>query len=288
MLRIIYSFLSVTVLGALLGIGLAIAAKVLAVIKDERIEKVDEILPGVNCGGCGYAGCSAYAEAIVKDDADITLCAPGGAETAKSIAAIMGKEVSVSGEKKVAQVHCRGNQQKSEYRFEYSGVKDCNAMFLYFQGDKICKSGCLGQGSCIKVCPVNAISYNSEGLVIVDKEICIACGKCIDVCPTHVMKYVPYSADYIVACNSMEKGAAVRKFCSVGCIGCKVCEKKSPDGGFVVENFLATIDYSQNGDRKAAADACKPGCIVPQNIDNAAITENTRKIETEKENDKQA
>lgn len=262
-LRVIYSFLSVALLGGLLGIGLAYASRVFAVKKDERIEKVEAALPGANCGACGFAGCAAYAEAVVNEGADINLCAPGGASAVKDIAEIMGIDADVGeGERMVAQVHCRGSKATSSYLYEYRGVIDCNAAHMLFEGDKECKFGCLGMGSCMKVCPTDAIYYDSEGLVRVDREKCIGCEQCVDVCPTGVMKMIPYSADYIVACNSTDKGAKVRKYCKVGCIGCKICEKKAPEGGFKVENFLASIDYSQTGERIPAAEACPTKCII--------------------------
>ncbi|MBN2051011.1 MAG: RnfABCDGE type electron transport complex subunit B [Spirochaetales bacterium] len=259
---ILYSFLAVAVLGGLFGIGLAVAAKALAVEKDDRILAVEAALPGANCGGCGYAGCAAYAEAIVKEDADITLCAPGGAAVARAIAEIMGISVEVSDQKMVAMVHCRGNRDTCTYKFDYNGIRDCNALYALYGGDKTCSFGCLGLGSCMKVCPVDAIDYDSRGNVVVDRDVCISCGKCVDVCPTGVMKMVPYSADYIVACHSIDKGALVRKYCTVGCIGCKMCEKKSPEGGFTVEDFLARIDYDARGSRDEAAAACPPKCIL--------------------------
>ncbi len=263
LIKVLYAFISVAALGGVLGVGLAIASRVLAVKKDARIEKVEAALPGLNCGACGYAGCSSYAEAIVEEEAPLTQCTPGGADVAKALAEIMGQEVAVSSEKKVAQVHCRGTHETSSYMFEYRGIQDCNALHLYFNGDKECKYGCLGLGSCIQVCPVEAIDYDDQGCVWIDRDKCISCGKCIDVCPTGVIKWVPYEADYIVACNSNDKGGRVKKYCSVGCIGCKICEKKSPEGGFVVENFLSTIDFSAQGDRNEAAKACPTNCIIP-------------------------
>jgi Na+-translocating ferredoxin:NAD+ oxidoreductase subunit B len=262
LLKIVYACIAVGALGALLGVALAFASRLFSVSKDERLLQVEEALPGANCGACGYAGCAAYAEAIIAGEAPLTLCGPGGEEAGKKIGSIMGQEVTSSGEKQVAQVHCRGTKATSTYLFKYRGIKDCNAAYALYLGDKECKFGCLGLGSCIKVCPVDAIDYDREGCVVVDKELCISCGKCIEVCPSGVMKFVPSHADYIVACNSTDKGALVRKYCSVGCIGCKMCEKKSPDGGFVVENFLAAIDYSKKGDRKAAAKSCPPKCII--------------------------
>jgi Na+-translocating ferredoxin:NAD+ oxidoreductase RNF subunit RnfB len=265
MLKILYSFLSIAGLGIILGVGLAFAARAFSVKKDERIEGVEKILPGLNCGACGYAGCPSYAEAIITSGAPLTSCTAGGAEVAKALAAFMGVELSVSNERKVAQVHCTGGLETSVYKYDYRGIRDCNAAFSLYGGGKECPYGCLGLGSCIKVCPVDAISTTPDGLVRVDTRLCISCGKCIEICPTGVMRFVPESADYIVACRSRDKGAVTKKYCSVGCIGCKVCEKKSPEGGFVVENFLATIDYMKTGERKSAADACPSHCIVALN-----------------------
>jgi electron transport complex protein RnfB len=261
-MTVLFAFLVVGILGAALGIGLGFASKALAVKKDERIEQLEAALPGLNCGACGYAGCASYAEAMASDDSDLTRCTPGGPETAAELGRIMGVEVEVSGAKKVAQVHCRGGEGVSEYSFKYHGLADCNALFILYGGDKICKNGCLGLGSCIRVCPVDAIDYDSEGKVWVDKDACISCGKCLEICPTGVMKWVPYDADYIVACNNTDPPKVVRKHCKVGCIACKICEKKSPEGGYVVENNLSTINYEMTGDRSAGAEKCPNNCII--------------------------
>jgi Na+-translocating ferredoxin:NAD+ oxidoreductase subunit B len=262
LIKILFSFISVTLIGGVLGIGLAIAARILAVRKDERVSNVEEILPGANCGACGFPGCSGYAEGIVNEEADITLCSPGGPDVLTKIAELMGMEAGPAGEKMVAQVHCRGNKDTSTYTFNYKGLDDCNAMQAMYQGDKDCKYGCLAGGSCIKVCPVDAICSDEKNRIWVNKDICISCEKCVDVCPTGVMQMIPYNADVIVACNSLDKGGKVKKYCSVGCIGCKICEKKSVEGGFIVENFLATINYEKTGERNAAAQACPPKCII--------------------------
>jgi electron transport complex protein RnfB len=262
-LRILYAFASVAGLGLLLGVGLAFASRLLAVKKNEKIANLEQILPGLNCGACGYAGCASYAEAIAaEEDVSLTLCAPGGGETAQKLAEIMGVEVSASLEKRVAQVHCRGGRETAQYAFAYEGVRDCNALYALYGGNKICKHGCLGLGSCIAVCPVNAIAVESQGLVWVDRDRCISCGKCLAVCPSGVMRWVPFGADVIVACSSVDKGRDVRKYCSVGCFACKICEKKSPEGGFRVEDNLARIDYDQKGERESAASACPAKCII--------------------------
>ena len=262
-LRVVYSLLSVSGLGILFGIGLAVASRLMAVKKETQTINLEEALPGLNCGTCGYAGCTAYADAIAgEQETLLSLCLPGGEETAGKLAEIMGVEVDFSAKKKVAQVHCGGSRETAAVNYEYHGLKDCNALYAVFGGDKTCPYGCLGLGSCVRVCPVDAISYTKQGLVWVDSEKCITCGQCIDICPTGVMQYVPYEADLIVACSSKDKGPVVKKYCSSGCIGCKLCERKSPDGGYKVEDFLARIDYTAEGDRKPGAEACPPKCIV--------------------------
>lgn len=262
LLQILYSLAAVALLGLILGIGLAFASKILAVKRDERVVPIENALPGLNCGTCGYVGCVSYATAIVEGDVSLDLCKPGGDDAVKNISEIMGVEFTGTGEKKVPQVHCIGGRETSTYVYRYAGIKDCNALFPLYKGNKACKFGCIGEGSCIRVCPVEAIDYNSEGLVWVNKEKCVSCGKCIEVCPTGVMQWVPYTADYIVACNSTDKGAIVRKYCSVGCIACKLCERKAQEGGFKVANFLARIDYSVEGDREPGASACPTHCII--------------------------
>lgn len=281
-LKILWAFLSVGILGGLFGIGLFFASKFFAVKKDARIQQVEEALPGLNCGACGFAGCESYAEAIITEETELDLCKPGGPTAVAELGRIMGKEVEISEEKLVAQVHCRGGEGTAEYVFDYEGVEDCNAAVLLYGGPKKCPHGCLGLGSCIKVCPVDAIDYDETGLVWVDRDVCISCGKCVDICPTGVMKMIPYEADFLVACNSTDKGGVVRKYCKVGCIGCNRCVRTCPEGGYIVENFLAHIDYSQGGERSSAVEECPTKCIIPtvantavDTVDAAAVDTNT-------------
>jgi electron transport complex protein RnfB len=265
--RIAYALASVAGLGILLGLGLAFASRLLAVRRDERVEAIEKILPGANCGACGFAGCAAYAAEIVGGEVALDLCTVGGPDVAARVAEIMGVEYeSGAAGRRVPQVHCRGGGSAAQRAFEYTGVADCVALYALFGGDKVCKYGCLGLGSCIQVCPVDAICYDADGLVWVNKEICISCGQCVKVCPTGVMQWLPYEADYLVACNSKDKGGQVRKYCKVGCIACKICEKKSPEGGYKVEDNLSRIDYKVTGDRREGAEACPTKCIVKNDV----------------------
>lgn len=264
-LRISLGMVTVLGFGALMGIGLTLASKKLRVEKDRTIEDLESALPGINCGACGYAGCSGYAEALAKkEDLDITKCKPGGHATLESVAHALGQEVQEPGIKMVAQVHCLGGDNEAKDKYTYTDIADCRGAANRFLGSKQCSYGCLGMGSCIKVCPTDAIRIGDSGTAIINKELCIACEKCIEICPTLVIKMIPYDVDYYVACNSKDKGKTTKNNCSVGCIGCKICEKKFPEAGFIVKDFLAELDYQQDrcDQRGDAAEKCPSKCII--------------------------
>lgn len=254
-MAIFFAFLILAGLGILLGIGLAIADKKLSIKTDPKLDELQASMPGANCGGCGFAGCSAYAEAVFKGNAQPGLCSPGGQALADKMGSIMGLEVAKQ-QRMIAYVFCKGNCEKTTKVYDYKGLNDCNAASLLFKGDNGCKEGCLHLGSCIAVCQNEAISKNEYGEIVVDKEKCTGCGMCTKACPNGVIRLIPYEAEYVVACNSHENGANVRKVCTAGCIGCKICETKFPESGFKVDNFLAASDYLHHDDAKSASEAC--------------------------------
>lgn len=251
-MSIIIPFLIISVVGGLLGLGLSVADKKLAIAKDERLLALEEALPGANCGGCGFSGCSGYAEAVHTGKAEIGLCAPGGEAVAKKMAAIMGKEAP-DVERRVAHVFCSAPPAKLGKDYSYDGLQDCNAAAILFGGPSSCKEGCVGLGSCIAVCPAGAIERLEDGRVHVRRELCIGCGKCEKVCPHHVIRLVPYAQRFFVDCNSHEKGAVLRKYCESGCIGCGICEKKFPLSGFRVDSLLASAPASSSDEAQAEA-----------------------------------
>ncbi len=262
-MNILYAFLVIAALALALGVALAVAAKKFAVTKDVRAEQIVAILPGANCGACGFPGCSGYADALSKGSAENGLCSPGGAKTAQEVAKILGTSGDVASEKMVAFVHCRGNHEVTAQDYQYQGVNDCNAAHLLFKGDSSCKYGCHHLGSCIEVCPVEAIYRDEKDNIMVDPEKCIGCKKCTLVCPTQVIKMIPYRGSHAIACNNHDKGAVVRKICSVGCIACKICERKFPNSGCTVTDNLSQIDYEKDSDQiEDAAQACPTKCIV--------------------------
>lgn len=260
-LSIIVAIVAIGLLGAFLGAILSFASDKLKVEEDLRIKNLEEILPGYNCGACGFSGCSGYANAIINDGEVINKCTPGGPDLLGTISELLGVEAG-SVEKMVAQVHCRGGQGTAVDHYKYDGISDCNAKFQLYSGDKLCKYGCLGDGSCMDVCPVDAIGRDEKGLIWVDKELCIGCEKCVDICPTKVIKMIPYDSDYIVACSSEEKGKVVKSKCSVGCIACNICVRKFPDKGFVIDKNLSSVDHSIKTERSDVATACPAKCII--------------------------
>ena len=241
--------------GLFIGVFLGIAGKKFAVKVDEREEAILGVLPGNNCGGCGYAGCSGLAAAIVKGEAEVSGCPVGGAPVAAKIGDIMGVAAGTQ-ERQTAFVKCAGTCEKANQDYEYTGVQDCAAMaFVPNGGPKSCNYGCLGFGNCVKACPFDAI-HVVDGVAVVDKDACKACGKCIAKCPHHLIELAPYEQQTFVGCSSTAKGKAVTTACEIGCIGCKKCEKTCPNGAITVTDFCAHIDY----DKCTNCGACKEAC----------------------------
>lgn len=253
------------IVALLLGLFLGFAGNAFKVEVDEREEAICGVLPGNNCGGCGYAGCSGLAAAIVKGEAPVNQCPVGGDAVAAQVGEIMGVKAEV-GVKKVAFVKCAGTCYVAEKDYEYTGIEDCAAMaFVSNGGPKACNYGCLGYGSCVKACPFDAI-HVEDSVAIVDKDKCKACGKCIVACPKSLIELVPYDARHIVRCNSQDKGKAVMDACGVGCIGCQLCSKNCPSGAVTVENNIAHIDQDKCTACGICAEKCPKKIITKKDI----------------------
>ncbi len=247
--------------GCLIGLFLTFAAKKFYVEVDEREEAILEALPGNNCGGCGYAGCASLAHAIATGEAPVSQCPVGGEVVAERIASIMGVESS-SQERKVAFVRCNGSCETAKEVYNYSGSSDCSAVSeLPNSGPKACNYGCLGRGSCEKVCDFNAI-HVIDGVAKVNRENCVACGKCVNICPQHIIDLIPYDSPTEVGCSSKEPGKVVMKVCASGCIACHLCEKNCPNGAIKVIDNVAVIDHDKCNGCKICVEKCPKKVIL--------------------------
>jgi len=188
---VVVSTLVLLGLGFLFGVGLAVAAKKFKTDENPNAKKILRVLPGANCGACGYPGCSGLAEAIAEGNAPVDKCPVGGANVAKKIAKIMGVEETTVSEPKVAKVMCKGGNKEAKTKFIYSGVKSCKAALLVSGASKLCQYGCMGLGDCVSVCPFNAIKMGDNGLPVIDSKKCTACGKCVEICPRNVIQLIP-------------------------------------------------------------------------------------------------
>lgn len=238
---LLFTFIFLAGLGVVFGIGLAFAAQKFAVKVDPKVEQVRDVLPGANCGACGFAGCQGFAEAVVANpEVAPNLCAPGKASVAEAVAAITGKRAEAK-EPLYARIMCQGGLAKSVKRFTYEGVRDCRASILAGGGDKACRYGCLGYGTCSKVCPFGAITMTEDDLPFIDITRCTGCRKCETSCPTKVIEVLPASSQVLVACHSRDKGTDTRKNCLTGCIACGACVKVCPFDAPFIENNLSRL-----------------------------------------------
>lgn len=256
---IVFPVVVVAVIGVVSGVILTVAAKFMSIPVDERVANVREVLPGANCGACGFAGCDEYAEKLVREGVPANLCTPGGAEVAGKIGGLLG----VAAEAVVAKraiVKCAGTTETTNYIMDYQGPRTCEACNFMYQGRRSCSHGCLGYGDCAIVCQYDAIRI-VDGVAVVDKDACTGCGMCAKRCPNSLIEIVPADSQIHVACSSTDKGAFVRKICQAGCIGCKRCEKVCEYGAITITDNLARIDPEKCVNCGKCAGVCPTGVI---------------------------
>lgn len=256
-------------LGFIFGAILSYASKKFEVIVDPKVEQTLELLPGANCGGCGFPGCAGLAEAIVKKGVSVTACPVISSINRQKIDELLGRsQVPKNGETvvvKAALVKCNGLDTEEFQKFEYMGVQNCQAATLLQHGPWLCPHRCMGFGSCVAACPFDAIKIGEHHLPIIDEEKCVACGKCVLACPKQLIELVDKSKTVHVKCNSHDRGSETRKVCKVGCIGCKLCEKVCAYDAIKVTDNLAHIDYDKCVDCGACVAKCPQNTII---IDN--------------------
>jgi Na+-translocating ferredoxin:NAD+ oxidoreductase RNF subunit RnfB len=261
--EIIPAIAILTGLGLLFATILAIAYKKLKVEEDPRIDEVEELLPGANCGACGSPGCRAFAERVVSGDANPGKCTVSSPEGVAHIADFMGVEVSQE-EKRVARVLCAGGRNEAHNRADYAGsLRTCRGEAVVAGGPKDCSWGCLGLGDCETVCDFDAIQMSDDALPVVDPEKCTACGDCVEICPKGLFELMPISQKLLVQCKSQLEGDLATDRCTVACTGCSRCVADAAPDLISIRKGLAVIDYDLNHlATKDATRRCPTGAIV--------------------------
>lgn len=250
------------ILGLLLASVLAVANARLFVFEDPRIDQVEELLPSANCGSCGSAGCRAFAERLVKGEAQPGLCTVNSKEGNQLIANFLGVELGGQ-EKRVARLACAGGTNVAPRRAGYAGLNSCRAAAMVAGGGKGCAWGCLGLGDCAEVCEFDAIKMDVHSLPQVAADKCTACGDCVKICPRDLFSLHPVSHRLWVACKNLEKGEEAEADCAVACTACGRCAADAPEDLISIQGNLAVIDYTKNSlASMLAAERCPTGAIV--------------------------
>ena len=256
------SILVLVGMGVLFALVLAYASTRLAVKKSEKVEQLYEALPQLDCGACGFASCEAYAEALAKGGTKVGLCRPGGRPVAQAVADLLGVRLDFEPAEERAFVHCRGGNVRAKDAYLYQGVQTCAAASQVHGGQKVCKYGCMGFGDCAAVCPVDAITMSDERLPVIDRLKCISCGMCVEACPKDIIELLPLSAPVYLACCSDDRGAAVKRACSVGCIACRICVKECGEEAISMDGNLPIMHYGEPHEFEPAFEKCPMACFV--------------------------
>ncbi len=267
---IIWTVVVLAGLGLVLSLLLFFVAKKFKVEEDPRIDEIEKVMPGANCGGCGYAGCRAFADTAVKaPNLDKHYCPVGGNEVMKKVAAILGYEVKEKAPQ-VAVVRCNGNCENRPRTNEYDGTASCKVKAALYSGDTGCPFGCLGCGDCVGACNFGALSMDpATGLPVVDESKCTACGACTKACPKGIIELRnkgPRGMRVFVSCVNKDKGGVARKACTAACIGCGKCAKVCAQEAITVENNLAYIDFTKCKLCKKCVAECPTGAIHAVNF----------------------
>lgn len=248
-------------IGFVLAVVLAVADRKLFVKEDPRVEEINELLPGTNCGGCGYPGCKLLAEKLLAGEAPPTACVAGGSDLANALAGALGVEVGEQS-RMVAVVLCRGGDAEASRSVTYRGEKTCTAADLT-GGDKDCAYGCLGYGECVDACNFDAMTMDPNGLPVVFYDKCVGCGACARACPRDIIEMHPEEHRLFVYCKNTDKGPQAKKVCKVACIGCTLCTKDcAVEGGITMQDNLAVVNHDLVEEDAEAIKRCPTKCIL--------------------------
>ena len=269
-ITIIYTIATLSVIGTSAAVVLYFVSRKFHVYEDPRIDEVEEQLPAANCGGCGYAGCRAFAEACVKASGLEELnCPVGGNETMNKVAALLGME-SVKKDARIAFIRCNGTCDHRPKTSRYDGASTCAIAASVYSGESDCQWGCLGYGDCFDACDFDAIELRSDlGVPKIIDDKCVACGACVEACPKNLIelrKQNPKNRKVVVACMNQDKGGVARKACAVACIGCTKCEKECKFDAITINNNLAFIDSDKCKLCRKCVPVCPTGSIIEENF----------------------
>jgi len=248
-------------LGLFFAVILAVAYRFLRVPEDPRLEQVEGMLPGSNCGACGQPGCHAFAEELLSGAAAPSGCTVSSPENVDQIADFLGVDPGAA-EKRVARLHCAGGRAQARQIAAYDGAESCRAAAVVSGGGKGCSWGCLGLSDCAVACTFDAIHMNRNGLPVVTEDLCTACGDCVEACPKDLFEVLPVSHRLLVQCKVPLAAEEARDLCRVACDACGRCAQDAAPGLIRMENNLPVIDYTAGGPaRPEATFRCPTGAI---------------------------